>query len=311
MRYNEINLVDTIDSGQVFLWSTIKARQKGENTHREKNEWYGVNGQNILKVYMTSDYSNDNIIVKSYHNGRWYKDTSDLFRNKDDIRNNITRSLPNDNTIKTALSRYPGLRIMRQDPFQCTISFITSANSNIQRIRTNLTKITQKFGKDVTVNNIGKMHLFPTPDVLAKASVREVEECGVGYRAKYIVKASEMVASKDINYDEIMQMENYYDALNAMCKIPGVGNKVADCILLFSLNRSDAFPLDRWMIRILSKYYGNILDIADQTQKVTALTDKQYKTIHEKIVQYFGPNAGYAQQWLFKMARDDANAAWL
>lgn len=309
-NHNRINLTDTIDSGQVFLWNKINRDEQNHIT-----QWYGINGQKIQRVQIKTDHDNNNnnvyeneIIVKTYSNDRWCNDTCDFFRNKDNVQNNVIKSLSNDNTIKTAIARYPGLRIMRQDPYQCMISFIVSANSNIQKIRSNLTKLTQKFGNVKTVKGIGKIHLFPTADIITKASIKEIQECGVGYRAKYVIEASKMITTKEINYKDIIQMENYHDAVNVMCKIPGVGNKVADCILLFALERLDAFPLDRWMIRVLDKYYRNILNT---THLSTSLTDRRYKTAHDKIVRYFGPYAGYAQQWLFKMARDDAKVAWL
>ena len=88
--------------------------------------------------------------------------------------------------------------------------------------------------------------------------------------------------------------------------IPGVGNKVADCIMLFSLNKLDAFPLDTWMIKILEKYYSNEFQIETKT-----ITEKQYEILHKKIVDYFGPYCGYAQQFLFKMERESYEKKWL
>ena len=110
-------------------------------------------------------------------------------------------------------------------------------------------------------------------------------------------------------------MDSYNDARSVMLGIPGVGSKVADCIMLFALERLDAFPLDRWMLRVLARYYGSVLDVPQYNDKTAQtkfhLTDRQYGIIHERIVGYFGPYAGYAQQWLFKMARDEAGASWL
>ena len=91
-----------------------------------------------------------------------------------------------------------------------------------------------------------------------------------------------------------------------MFKFQAVGNKVADCIILFSLNKLEAFPLDRWMIRILEKYYSNKFQLETKT-----ITEKQYEILHEKIVNHFGPYAGYAQQFLFKMERGNYQKKWL
>lgn len=92
----------------------------------------------------------------------------------------------------------------------------------------------------------------------------------------------------------------------AIQSVPGIGNKVADCVLLFSLDKLDAFPLDRWMLRILKKYYLDEFEL-----KTKSITEKQYKILHEKIVDYFGPFAGYAQQFLFKMERENYQKRWL
>ena len=103
-----------------------------------------------------------------------------------------------------------------------------------------------------------------------------------------------------------MRSSNYFDAKKKIRIIPGIGNKVADCILLFSLDKLESFPLDRWMIRILEKYYSEKFQIDTKT-----ITEKQYDILHEKIVDYFGPYAGYAQQFLFKMERENYQKKWL
>ena len=297
-RSDAVDVAATMDSGQVFLWDLIGDAY-----------WYGVDGQDVLRVDQASG------AVSTYAGKRWRRGggaRGDLMRSRDDMEA-VTGSLPRDGVMDAALRRYGGLRVMRQDPFQCTISFITSANSNIQRIRANLAKIAETFGRPVTVRNVKRFHLFPTPEDLARASVREVQECGVGYRAKYIVEASEMIASGRVNFERIRRMPDYADVMDAVREIPGVGRKVADCIMLFSLDRLDAFPLDRWMIRVLRGHYKDILELPGSPQSGSpphALTDSQYMKCHESIAGYFGPCAGYAQQLLFKMARDDAGAAW-
>ena len=99
---------------------------------------------------------------------------------------------------------------------------------------------------------------------------------------------------------------NYNDAKQELVKVFGIGNKVADCILLFSLNKLEAFPLDRWMLRILQKYYSKKFELTSKT-----ITDKTYENIHEKVVEHFGKYAGYSQQFLFKMERELNNKKWL
>ncbi len=135
--------------------------------------------------------------------------------------------------------------------------------------------------------------------------INEIKNCGVGYRAKFIKEAANMTLLKKIDF-EYLKKCNYYYAKKNICLVPGVGNKVADCIMLFSLDKLEAFPLDRWMIRILEKYYSNEFKLETKT-----ITEKQYSILHEKIVNHFGPYAGYAQQFLFKMERENSQKKWL
>ena len=274
-----INIDNSINSGQVFLW--------------EKNgtDWYGINGQDILKI-------NENGIIKSILNSK-----TNFFRKNDNMQE-IIKSISKDETVKKSVKQYEGLRIFKQDPFQCMISFIISSNSNIQKIKNSLEKISKKFGKKVKIQN-KEFFLFPKPEKLANASIEEIKKCGVGYRAPFIKQASKMIVLKKINF-KYLEKCNYEEAKKNICVIPGIGNKVADCILLFSLNKLEAFPLDTWMIKILEKYYSNQFNIETKT-----ITKKQYQILHEKIVNYFGPYCGYAQQFLFKMERENYNKKWL
>lgn len=306
-----VNIADTMNSGQVFLWRSVQKKGRGL-------WWYGVQGQEILRV------DGDTGRTSTYRKGgRWSAYKKDLFRDSDNP-GRIPESMPQDDVTAEAARRYRSLRIIRQDPYQCMVSFITSANSNIRRITGNLSRMAETFGRPVDVGGgAGTMHLFPAPSALAGATIREIRECGVGYRAAYIKEASEMVESGEIDFGRIREMKDYDGMMDAMLAIPGVGNKVADCIMLFSLERPDAFPLDRWMLRVLGTRYGDVFGgrgshaVASSAPSSSSppsplehLTDKRYRAAHDKIAEYFGPYAGYAQQWLFKMARDDAGASW-
>ena len=230
--------------------------------------------------------------------------SSDLFLRKTDNIKKILDSISKDKTIREAIKKYPGLRILRQDPFQCMISFIVSSNSNIQKIKLNLENISEKFGEKTCFEK-KNFYLFPKPKKLANAAVKEIRECGVGYRAEFIKECAQMINSKEIDFDSLRKT-SYEQAKDEIMKISGIGNKVADCILLFSLEKLEAFPLDRWMIRILEKYYSNEFKLETKT-----ITEKQYQIIHEKILNHFGGYAGYAQQFLFKMERENYQKRWL
>ena len=274
-----IDIDNSINSGQVFLWK------------KDEDDWYGVNGQDILKI-------NKNGIIKSIKNSK-----TDFFRKNDNIQE-IIESISKDKTVKKAIIEYQGLRIFRQDPFQCLISFIISSNSNIQKIKTSLEKITEKFGKKIKIQN-KEFFLFPEPKKIANAPINEIKACGVGYRAPFIKEAAKMVVLKKIDFEYLKKCD-YHEAKKNMCLVPGIGNKVADCIMLFSLNKLESFPLDTWMIKILEKYYSKEFKI-----EIKTITQKQYELLHEKIVNYFGPYCGYAQQYLFKMERENNDKKWL
>ena len=274
-----IDIDNSINSGQVFLWE------------KQGSDWYGINGQDILKI-------NKNGAIKSIRNLK-----IDFFRKNDNMQE-IIKSISKDKIVKEAVKEYEGLRLFRQDPFQCVISFIISSNSNIQKIKNSLEKITKKFGKKVKIQN-KEFFLFPEPEKIAKATIDEIKSCGVGYRAPFIKEAAKMIVLKKIDFEYLKKCD-YYEAKKNICLIPGVGNKVADCIMLFSLNKLESFPLDTWMIKILEKYYSKEFKIETKT-----ITQKQYELLHEKIVNYFGPYCGYAQQYLFKMEREKNDKKWL
>ena len=274
-----INVENSINSGQVFLW------------RKNEDYWYGINGQDVLRI-------DDSGSIESYQNIK-----TDFFRKKDNIEK-IIKSISKDSITKKAVKQYLGLRILQQDPFQCLISFIVSSNSNIQKIKISLENISKKFGTKVEFQN-QEFFLFPKPEKFVKASINEIKSCGVGYRARFIKEAASMSFLKKVDF-EYLKKCNYQDAKENICSIPGVGNKVADCIMLFSLNKLNAFPLDRWMIRILAKYYSDEFQLETKT-----ITEKQYSILHEKIVNHFGQYAGYAQQFLFKMERENYQKKWL
>jgi len=279
-KFSKINLDYSINSGQVFLWE------------KYGNTWYGINGSDVVSI---SDSSNQ---LRTFS-----KKPMDIFRNGDDSRE-IFQSITRDKVVKSAVKRFNGLRLLRQDPFQCYISFITSSNSNIQKIRLVLRNLCKKFGTKIRYEE-KDFFLFPEPNILAKAQKSDLLKCGLGYRTKAVKEAASAVISGRIDFD-YLKKTNYQSAKESLLKIFGVGNKIADCIMLFSLEKLDAFPLDRWMIRVLQKYYSDKFTLANKT-----ITEKAYQSLHNEIVDHFGPYAGYSQQFLFKMERELNEKKWL
>jgi len=273
----EVNLDHTINSGQVFLWKKFGLK------------WYGINGKKILILEDKLDPNR--------------KDIHNFFRFDDDFQK-IKIQLSKDKIVKEAIKKFPGMRILRQDPFQCYISFIVSSNSNIPNIQTRLQKLCKRFGEKKIIHG-KEFFLFPKPEKLANAEISEIAKCGLGYRSKYVKEAAIAINDEIINFTSIKKLE-YRDARDDLCHVFGIGKKVADCILLFSLDKLEAVPLDRWVLRILQKYYSKEFEI-----KTKSITDKTYDDLHDKIVNHFGKYAGYAQQFLFKNERENFEKKWL
>jgi len=280
-KISTINLDFTINSGQVFLWDKIG------------NEWIGVNGQDLL-IASQKPFRFISSLTK----------TTNFFREDDDVEK-ILLNISKDELVRRTVKCFRGLRLIRQDPFQCYISFICSSNSSIRNIKLMLQNLCKKFGRQIEFK---KRNFFTFPEVktLANASMKELLSCGLGFRAKYVRDAAKAVDSGRIDF-HLLRRDDYKSALENLKAVSGIGNKVADCILLFSLDKLEAFPIDRWTQRILLKYYSKIFH--DITEK--SLTENKYNYLHEKILEYFGPNAGYAQQFLFKMERDVNKKSWL
>ena len=280
-KTSTINIEITINSGQVFLWNKIEDR------------WIGVDGQDII-ILNQSPFS-----ARSSSNN-----INNFFREDDDLKK-ILSDISRDKIVARAVKQSPGLRLMRQDPFQCYISFICSSNSSIQNIKSMLENLCKKFGTRQEFKGY-ELPTFPKAEILAKASMKDLIECRLGFRAKYVKEASQAVDSGKIDFAQLKKTD-YQTAIDSLKNILGIGNKVADCIALFSLDKMEAFPIDRWTQRILLKYYKKFFN--NVTEK--PITEKKYEKLHEEIVEYFGPYAGYAQQFLFKMERDLNEKKWL
>ncbi|MGI0058473.1 MAG: DNA-3-methyladenine glycosylase family protein [Nitrosotalea sp.] len=276
-----INIETTINSGQVFLWNKIE------------DQWVGVDGQDLL------------ILKQSPFSTRSSSGNIDNFLRSDDNLKKILAEISRDKIVGKAVKHSPGLRLVRQDPFQCYISFICSSNSTIQNIKSMLENLCKKFG---TKQKFGGyvFSTFPKAETLADASMKDLIDCKLGFRAKYVKAAAQAVNSDKIDFEELRKAD-YYTTKESLKKILGIGNKVADCIALFSLDKMEAFPIDTWTQRILLKYYKKFFD--NITEK--PVTEKKYEKLHEEIIEYFGPHAGYSQQFLFKMERDLNKKNWL
>ena len=310
VKYNKKNLVPldpirTINSGQVFLWE------------KYNNSWYGIDGNYVLKITIKNKELYEFYENRKHHFGleNTEIDYNSFPENKNwiyhffrlcDNQEKINKTLSKDQIIFNIYKKYKGLRLIRQDPFQCIISFVCASNTNIKRIKFMLKNISRKFGKKVTYNDID-FNLFPNVNELSKASIQDLIGCGLGYRAKFVKSISNEIKC-NLDLKSLKDMK-YINAKSELTKLFGIGNKIADCVLLFSLEKTEAFPIDIWVYRSLYQYYGWMFEDSSVI-KSKKISENEYKLVHEKIHNYFGEYSGYVQQYLYYHIRDSNKRKW-
>jgi len=276
------NLDVTLCCGQVFRWD-----KKGD-------WWYGVVRDKVLKIRQVKaelEFGNaDEKFVECY------------FGLDDDLQE-IRDEIGKDKQIKEALREFWGLRIIRQDPWECLISYICATYKSIATIKGMLLKLSQKFGEKITFDRCD-FYTFPPPGKLANAAEKSLAECGLGYRAKYVLETAKKIYSKDFELEHLKQLP-YEQAKKELVTLPGVGLKVADCILLFSLGKLEAFPVDVWMRRVILNHYAKELpiELVQKISKQDSLSNGEYAKLNEFGRNYFGEYAGYAQEYLYHYER--------
>ncbi|MBQ3230744.1 MAG: DNA-3-methyladenine glycosylase 2 family protein [Clostridia bacterium] len=186
----------------------------------------------------------------------------------------IISSFSFDKTISLAAQTGSGIRIFRQDPFETLISFIISQNNNIPRIKKIIEALCRLLGEEKN-----GFYSFPTAEKIAEAGIEGLAPIKSGFRAKYIIDAASKVASGEISIEGIQKM-SYAEALAELKKIKGVGDKVANCVLLFGFGHYGAFPIDVWVKRVIDKYYNGSFD--PQTLGEYAGIAQQYLFYHER-----------------------------
>jgi N-glycosylase/DNA lyase len=197
----------------------------------------------------------------------------------------ILDTFPPDPAIKVAVEYGQGLRIIRQPPWECLATFLTSALKQVQHIRAISLAIRSRFGRRLPW---GEMEVFsyPEPGQMAEIPVEKLLECKLGFRARYLLATAKMVASGAVDLGAVGRLSTV-DARAALCELPGVGEKIANCVLLFAYDRLEAVPVDVWIARVLNEvYFGG-------RSKVPLRELKAFAS------DYFGSYAGYAQQYLF------------
>jgi N-glycosylase/DNA lyase len=200
----------------------------------------------------------------------------------------IKDELSEDEILREAIGHGQGIRILNQDPFETLVSFIISANNRIPMIKKAVENISKMYGREMEFDG-ARYYSFPDPDALAEATVEELEGCGCGFRAGYIADTTKKITSGEVDLSKIMKTGTD-EAHEELMKLKGIGPKVADCILLFSMQKYDAFPVDVWVKRIMQYFY--------------LAPDVSLKKIRDYGRDKFGDYAGFAQQYLFYYARE-------
>lgn len=265
------NLKATLECGQCFRWKKI-----------DENEYIGVIKDRVIRVKQIGDmlkvWSNNekdlkNVVINYFSLDKDYKKIEEEISCIDD---NIQKSLKNSS----------GLRHLNQDFFECLISYIISANNNIPRISKSVNEISKRYGKKVMFEN-KEYYLFPTINELKDVTIEDYRNCGVGFRDKYLYSTVNMIINDNIELEKLKK----YDTLKLkkiLLSFKGVGNKVADCILLFSCGKSEVFPIDVWVEKVMKKlYFDNKEDVTKAQILEYACTNfRQYSGIVQQHLFY-------------------------
>ncbi len=269
------NSTHIFECGQCFRWNK-----------EEDNTYTGVFSDNIINV----KEENNKIIFS----GICKKDIKneciryfDLENNYEDIKDKLSKI---DKYLANSIKYGDGIRILHQDLWETLISFIISANNNIPRIKTIIERISKQYGKKIEFR--GKTYYtFPTPEELSEASVEDFRKLGLGFRDVRVYETVQKTLNNGINLKRLSSEDNVDILREELLKIPGVGPKVADCIMLFALKKYQVFPVDVWVRRVISELY-----FENEEQKP--------KIIQEFAKKQYGELAGLAQQYLFYWRRD-------
>ena len=217
------------------------------------------------------------------------------FRMDDDI-DAIYASIARDPKVDTIMREFPGLRILRQDPWECLVSYICSANTGVSGTATKMEAISKSLGTSLALEGEIR-HTFPSPEEIGPAGDRYLRTLGVGKPSEYIIGAVNTMLDGGFALDTLATF-SYIDAKNRLMCYPGIGSKIADCIALFALDQLEAFPMDRWVWRAVTEAYPE-WGFPEKAKP----TDKEMREASERARLEFGEYAGYANQYLFYWRR--------
>jgi N-glycosylase/DNA lyase len=268
----DFDLRHIFDCGQSFRWNEQK-----------DGSFIGVASGRVVRMSKSCNH----VYIKggAMEDRDFWSEYLDLDRNYGEIKSKLSE---NDDILKEAMGHGEGIRILNQEPFEIVVSFIISANNRIPMIKKAVENISRNYGRKLEFEG-KEYYSFPAPEMLVDATVDELEECGCGFRAPYIIETTKEIASGNVDLYKIKAMDTD-EAHRSLKNLKGIGPKVADCILLFSMGKHDAFPVDVWVKRVMQYFY--------------LAPDVSLKKIRDYGRDKFGSLAGFAQQYLFYYARD-------
>ena len=279
IQCNTFELKDIFDCGQCFRWN-----------EQLDGSYIGVVGNNVIKVKKEGNevffksVGTDNLqeLVTYYF---------DLNRDYEKIKQELSKI---DENMKKSVEFGKGIRILNQDIWETIISFIISANNNIPRIKGIIDRISKTYGNEITFEG-QNYYTFPEASKLSKASIEDLRKLGLGFRDVRVYETTKIITEKQVDLEELSMEKDFEKVRNTLLTLPGVGPKVADCILLFSsLKRWEAFPVDVWVRRVMNELYIH------NPEENKVKKDEIFKIAYEK----FGNLAGIAQQYLFYWKRE-------
>ena len=280
------NLTHTLECGQVFRWKTIGG-------------WlYGVVRGKVIKIRQIGD----RLQFQSFPERVDANFIRNYFRLDDDLPF-ILSEISKDGHIKKAIQHFYGLRITRQEPWECLISYVCATYKNIPAIKEMIRNLCRQFGRKITFDGYS-FYTFPKPSDLAEASLEDVRKCRLGFRARRVLETSQIIDNGELDLETLRQVD-YEKAKLELVSLPGVGHKVADCVLLFSLDRLQAFPVDVWMKKIILEFYPEFFNqsFIETACKRRSITHHEYEKFSNFGKKYFGAYRGYAQEYLFHWKR--------
>lgn len=258
---------------------------------KETGSFVGVIKQGVIRVKKQEE----KIIFEGICEGDLKQIVTDYFDLDRDYLQIKKKLAQIDDFMKISIQFGSGIRILKQDFWECIISFIISANNNIPRIKKIIERISKEYGTKVEWEK-NTYFLFPTPEQLGKASIEDLRELGLGFRDKRVYHTTKMILEKQFDLENVEYLQDLETIRAELLKLDGVGPKVADCILLFSLQKWEVFPIDVWVRRVMNELYIH----HEKEEKVSK------KMLDKLAKEKFLGMAGIAQQYLFYWKRETA-----